>query len=164
MTAEKAGAPNPIKGGTASAQSTASRQLDWLMSYSYWLSLVLLVPTSLLAVRIFCLQHDCGHRSFFNSKWANDLEWVVPQGERFQSSVHYAENHDEVRLANPQHWGGHGMKVGKPVAAILFGMGRGPLLLYNGQEVGEPASELQIPGKENRPPPRHRHPGAKCRC
>ena len=31
------------------------------------------------------------------------------------------------------------MKVGKPVSAVLFGMGRGPLMIYHGQEVGEPA-------------------------
>ncbi|NNM30952.1 MAG: alpha-amylase [Akkermansiaceae bacterium] len=73
-------------------------------------------------------------------KWANDLAAVAPEGKRFHASVRYAENHDEVRLANPQRWGGLGMKVGKPVSAILFGMGRGPLMVYNGQEVGEPAA------------------------
>ena len=29
--------------------------------------------------------------------------------------------------------------MGRPVTAILFGLGRGPVLVYNGQEVGEPA-------------------------
>ncbi len=32
------------------------------------------------------------------------------------------------------------MKVGKPVSAVLFAMGRGPIMLYHGQEVGEPAA------------------------
>ncbi len=73
-------------------------------------------------------------------KWANDLDWVVPKGRRFCGSVHYAENHDEVRLASPLHWGGLGMKVGRPVSAILFGLGCGPVMIYNGQEVGEPAA------------------------
>ena len=31
------------------------------------------------------------------------------------------------------------MNVGRPVSAILFALGRGPIMLYNGQEVGEPA-------------------------
>jgi hypothetical protein len=31
------------------------------------------------------------------------------------------------------------MKVGTPVSAVLFSMGRGPVMVYNGQEVGEPA-------------------------
>ena len=53
--------------------------------------------------------------------------------------MRYSENHDEVRLANPKQWGGLGAAVGRPVSAILFGLGRGPLLMYNGQEVGEPA-------------------------
>ena len=31
------------------------------------------------------------------------------------------------------------MNVGRPVSAVLFALGRGPMMLYNGQEVGEPA-------------------------
>jgi hypothetical protein len=31
------------------------------------------------------------------------------------------------------------MEVGRPVSAILYGISRGPLMLYSGQEVGEPA-------------------------
>ena len=72
-------------------------------------------------------------------KWANDLDPLTFTGERFHKSLRYAENHDEVRLANPAKWGGHGMQVGKPVSTVLFAMGRGPLLVYHGQEVGEPA-------------------------
>ena len=72
-------------------------------------------------------------------KWANDLDPLTFTGRRFHRSLRYAENHDEVRLANPGEWGGLGMKVGKPVTAVLFGMGRGPLMIYHGQEVGEPA-------------------------
>lgn len=72
-------------------------------------------------------------------KWANDLDSQTHTGERFHRSLRYAENHDEVRLANPKTWGGHGMEVGRPVSAVLFSLGRGPLMLYHGQEVGEPA-------------------------
>jgi glycosidase len=73
-------------------------------------------------------------------KWANDLDPLTFTGVRFHKSLRYAENHDEVRLANPQVWGGHGMKVGKPACAVLFAMGRGPVMAYHGQEVGEPAA------------------------
>ncbi len=76
--------------------------------------------------------HDSG-------KWANDLDPLTFTGRRFHRSLRYAENHDEVRLANPGEWGGLGMKVGKPVSAVLFTMGRGPIMIYHGQEVGEPA-------------------------
>lgn len=74
-----------------------------------------------------------------SGKWANDLDALTFTGERFHRSLRYAENHDEVRLASPKEWGGPGMKVGRPVSAVLFGLGRGPLMLYSGQEVGEPA-------------------------
>ncbi|MFP6876461.1 MAG: alpha-amylase family glycosyl hydrolase [Roseibacillus sp.] len=72
-------------------------------------------------------------------KWANDLDELAWRGELFQSAVRYAENHDEVRVASPLRWGGFGMAVGRAVSAILFGMAKGPVLIYNGQEVGEAA-------------------------
>ncbi|BCU79764.1 alpha-amylase family glycosyl hydrolase [Luteolibacter sp. LG18] len=74
------------------------------------------------------------------SNWANDLN-PLPFETHFHHSVRYAENHDEVRLASFLHWGGLGLPVGKPVSAILLGMSRGPIMMYNGQEVGEQATE-----------------------
>jgi glycosidase len=73
-------------------------------------------------------------------KWANDLDAVIGEDFLFQRALRYAENHDEVRLAGAGQWGGVGMDVGRPVAAILYGLSRGPVLLYSGQEVGEPAA------------------------
>jgi glycosidase len=73
------------------------------------------------------------------SRWANDLDGAITSDFIYQNSLRYAENHDEVRLAGKHQWGDAGMGVGRPVAAILYGIGRGPLMLYNGQEVGEPA-------------------------
>lgn len=72
-------------------------------------------------------------------KWCNDLDTLIFTGERFHRSLRYGENHDEVRLANPHEWGGVGMAVGRPVCAALFAMGRGPIMIYHGQEVGEDA-------------------------
>jgi glycosidase len=72
-------------------------------------------------------------------KWANDLDGVLGAVAPLHQSLRYGENHDEVRLANRTQWGGLGAGVGRPVSAILFALGRGPLLVYNGQEVGEPA-------------------------
>jgi acyl-lipid omega-6 desaturase (Delta-12 desaturase) len=40
--------------------------------YSYALALLLAFPTAGCLVRLFILQHDCGHGSFFKSKAAND--------------------------------------------------------------------------------------------
>jgi acyl-lipid omega-6 desaturase (Delta-12 desaturase) len=47
--------------------------LMWFsLRYSYALSLVLAIPAAGFLVRLFILQHDCGHGSFFKSKAAND--------------------------------------------------------------------------------------------
>lgn len=43
------------------------------LSWSYWLTLLLAVPTAGFLVRIFIIQHDCGHHSFFASRRANDV-------------------------------------------------------------------------------------------
>ncbi len=40
---------------------------------SYWLVLLLAIPTAGLLVRIFIIQHDCGHGSYFRSRAANDF-------------------------------------------------------------------------------------------
>lgn len=48
--------------------------LMWFsLRYSYWLTLLLAVPTAGFLVRLFILQHDCGHGSFFKSKRLNDV-------------------------------------------------------------------------------------------
>ena len=72
-------------------------------------------------------------------KWANDIDALTSDGKLFHRSLRFAENHDEVRIANTKVWGGLGMKTGKPVSAVLFALSRGSVMLYHGQEVGEPA-------------------------
>jgi len=75
-----------------------------------------------------------------HGKWANDIDEAAdPFSPRFHRVLRYAENHDEVRIASKKEWAGIGMEIGRPVSAILFGLGRGPIMLYNGQETGEPA-------------------------
>ncbi|RYD78477.1 MAG: hypothetical protein EOP84_14210, partial [Verrucomicrobiaceae bacterium] len=74
------------------------------------------------------------------SGWANDLDREQPHSFIFHNSLRYSENHDEVRLAARQQWGGLGMNVGRVVTPILYALGRGPVMLYHGQEVGEPAN------------------------
>ena len=43
------------------------------ISWSYWLTLMLAVPTAGFLVRLFIIQHDCGHHSFFRSRRTNDV-------------------------------------------------------------------------------------------
>ncbi|HEX7776818.1 MAG TPA: fatty acid desaturase [Parvibaculum sp.] len=38
----------------------------------WWLSLLIAVPASGFLVRLFAIQHDCGHGAFFSHKWMND--------------------------------------------------------------------------------------------
>ena len=46
----------------------------YVSQYSLWLSLPLAVPTGAFLVRLFMIQHDCGHGALFSSRRAND--WV----------------------------------------------------------------------------------------
>ncbi len=82
-------------------------------------------------------------RIYEQGAWANDLDQSFPDDFILQNSLRYAENHDEVRLASPKEWGAVGMDVGRPVSAILYGLSRGPVMLYSGQEVGEPAAGVE---------------------
>lgn len=45
----------------------------WSFPISHVLTLLLSIPTAIFLVRIFIVQHDCGHGSFFSSRWANDV-------------------------------------------------------------------------------------------
>jgi omega-6 fatty acid desaturase (delta-12 desaturase) len=51
----------------------------WILAYkalavSYWLTLLIAVPTAGFLMRLFMIQHDCGHGSYFKSRRARD--WV----------------------------------------------------------------------------------------
>jgi omega-6 fatty acid desaturase (delta-12 desaturase) len=45
-----------------------------LLGVSYWLTLLIAIPAAGFLVRLFMIQHDCGHGSFFRNKSVND--WV----------------------------------------------------------------------------------------
>ena len=38
----------------------------------WWASLLIAIPAAGFLVRLFMIQHDCGHGAFFRRKWAND--------------------------------------------------------------------------------------------
>jgi len=44
------------------------------LSVGYWLTLLLALPTAGFLMKLFIIQHDCGHGSFFRSRRARD--WV----------------------------------------------------------------------------------------
>ena len=40
----------------------------WSLQLSYFLTLLLAIPTGALLVRVFIIQHDCGHGSFLKAR------------------------------------------------------------------------------------------------
>jgi len=47
----------------------------WLLVHFHqWWGLALTVPAAFFLVRLFMIQHDCGHGALFKARWAND--WV----------------------------------------------------------------------------------------
>jgi omega-6 fatty acid desaturase (delta-12 desaturase) len=54
--------------------SLASAMVWTVSNQSGFLYALLLLPTVGFLLRLFMIQHDCAHRSFFRSRWAND--WV----------------------------------------------------------------------------------------
>ncbi len=75
----------------------------WVLSWaalqaSYWLALPVAIGAAVFLVRLFMIQHDCGHQSFFRQRAAND--WVgrvigiltlTPYGAwRMSHGVHHA--------------------------------------------------------------------------
>jgi omega-6 fatty acid desaturase (delta-12 desaturase) len=66
----------------------------------YWIAMLLAVPAGLLLVRMFMIQHDCSHGSFFRSRAANDwlgraigvLTLTPYDYWRRTHSVHHARN------------------------------------------------------------------------
>ncbi|MGJ8736093.1 alpha-amylase family glycosyl hydrolase [Zobellia laminariae] len=53
--------------------------------------------------------------------------------------LHFLENHDEQRIASPDFAGD--AKKGKPAMVVSATMTTAPVMIYFGQEVGEPAAE-----------------------
>lgn len=58
---------------TALLLATCWVAMYWSLAFSYWLTLLLAVPAAVMTMRLFMLQHDCGHGSFFSSQRANNI-------------------------------------------------------------------------------------------
>ncbi len=67
--------------------------------------------------------YDTLHGLYDTGRWANDVEDVAREmGELFfERALRYAENHDEVRLANPSTWGG--LDAAREFKVSSMGMG-----------------------------------------
>ncbi len=71
-------APSVVRGAFELAITLVPFVLLWasmLLAVSagrYWLYALMIAPTAGLLVRLFMIQHDCGHGSFFPSRLGND--------------------------------------------------------------------------------------------
>ncbi len=72
--------PNHVRSIVEIAITAAPLAALWVLAWTalhfgyWWLSLLLAIPAAGFLVRLFMIQHDCGHGSFFSHRMAND--WV----------------------------------------------------------------------------------------
>jgi omega-6 fatty acid desaturase (delta-12 desaturase) len=110
------------------------------LQYSYWLTLLLALPTAGLMVRLFILQHDCGHGSFFKSRLMNDmigralsLLTLTPYHRwRRHHAVHHATSGDLDRRG---HGDVHMLTVKEycqlsPLRRLIYRVHRHPAILF----------------------------------
>ncbi|HEY2981917.1 MAG TPA: fatty acid desaturase [Anaerolineales bacterium] len=64
------------------------------VEFSYWLTLLLAIPTAGFMVRTFIIFHDCGHGSFFKSRKANDWLGIITGLINF--TPYYRWRHDHA--------------------------------------------------------------------
>jgi acyl-lipid omega-6 desaturase (Delta-12 desaturase) len=72
-------APNPARSVIELVITAGPLVLLWFLMWAtldlgYWVCLFLAVPAAGFLVRLFMIQHDCGHGAFFRHRLAND--WV----------------------------------------------------------------------------------------
>lgn len=115
----------------------------FLLDVSFWLYLLVMVPAAGLMVRVFVLQHDCGHCSYFKSKLANDVLGMICSMItmtpyvcwRKQHAVHHATSGDLDRRGHGDintltvdeylalsRWGRFGYRLFRN-PLVLFGIG-----------------------------------------
>lgn len=86
---------------------------------------------------------DCYHLAehvYTRGNWANDFDRLFRSEPQYLThGVRYVENHDEKRVCSPIAWGGTGRTILPAIMTLVYASGKGPVLVYNGQEVGERA-------------------------
>jgi acyl-lipid omega-6 desaturase (Delta-12 desaturase) len=70
--------PDPVRSVFELLVTAVPFVLIWVLmlvslNYSYWLCLLLAVPAAGFLVRLFMIQHDCGHGSFFRQRRVNAM-------------------------------------------------------------------------------------------
>jgi omega-6 fatty acid desaturase (delta-12 desaturase) len=105
----------------------------------YWLTLLLAVPAAGLLVRLFIIQHDCGHGSFFRSRAANDslgralsVLTLTPYGSWSQGhAAHHAStgNLDRRGRGDVETWTVAEYRAAAPLKKLLYRLYRNPFVM-----------------------------------
>jgi len=69
--------PNPMRSSFELAITVGPFLLLWVLAWwslavSYWLTLAISSVNAAFLLRLFCIQHDCGHGAFFNNRTVSD--------------------------------------------------------------------------------------------
>ncbi len=110
------------------------------LQVNIWLALLLAIPAGGFMVRIFIIQHDCGHGSFFRSRKANDyvgtacgaFSFVAYRYWRKSHALHHAHSSDLGERGMGDVWT---MTVKEYLAAprhqrIAYRVFRNPVFLF----------------------------------
>jgi omega-6 fatty acid desaturase (delta-12 desaturase) len=110
------------------------------LEVSYALTLLLAVPTAGMFIRLFILQHDCGHNAFFPSRRANDVLGAVlgvvtlfPYGYwRRTHAIHHATNGnlDQRELGDVRTLTVREYEALPPMQRFAYRLYRHPLVLF----------------------------------
>ena len=105
----------------------------------YWVTLLLAIPAAGLLVRLFIIQHDCGHGSFFNSRAANDalgralsVLTLTPYGCWSQGhAAHHASNGnlDRRGRGDVDTWTVAEYRAAPPRKQLLYRLYRSPFVM-----------------------------------
>lgn len=107
---------------------------------SYWLTLLLAIPTAGFMVRTFIIFHDCGHGSFFHSQKANDVLGIITgiltftpyYRWRHDHAIHHATASDLDRrgVGDVKTWTVKEYLVAPWWKKIAYRIMRNPLLMF----------------------------------
>ena len=105
----------------------------------YWLTILLAVAAGGLLVRLFIIQHDCGHGSFFKTRAANDLLGralsvltLTPYGSWSQGhAAHHAStgNLDRRGRGDVETWTVDEYRSSSPLKKLFYRLYRNPFVM-----------------------------------
>ena len=117
----------------------------------YWLTLLLAVPAAGFLVRLFIIQHDCGHGSFFKTRAANDtlgralsVLTLTPYGSWSQGhAIHHAStgNLDRRGRGDVETWTVAEYQAASPFKKLFYRLYRNPLMMVG---IGAPLNFIVL--------------------